>query len=97
MKWENIQRELKEEMMNIFTDEGGHSFFEAILKKKSTFIILLRALLHLHHLQKSRKIMELFWAQLIILDALRLHPKKFSLHLNMNILEERVLVNCSSI
>ena len=43
MKQENIQREFKEEMMNTFTDEGDYSFFETSLKKKSAFIILLKA------------------------------------------------------
>ena len=41
LKRENIQREFKEEMINIFTDEGDHSFFKAFLKKKLTFIISL--------------------------------------------------------
>ena len=43
MKRENIQREYKEEMMKNFTDEGDQSFFEALLKKKSAFIISLKA------------------------------------------------------
>ena len=42
-KRENIQHGFKEEMMKRFTDEGDHSFFEALLKKKSTFIISLKA------------------------------------------------------
>ena len=43
VKQENIQREFKEEMINIFTDEGDCSFFEALLKKNTTFIFSLKA------------------------------------------------------
>ena len=39
MKQENIQRQFKKEMRKNFTVEGDHSFFEALLKRKSTFII----------------------------------------------------------
>ena len=43
MKWENIQREFKGDIMNVFTDEGNHTFFEASSKKNSTYGILLKA------------------------------------------------------
>ena len=43
MNRENIQREFKEEMMNTLIDKGDHSFFEISLKKKSTFILSLKA------------------------------------------------------
>ena len=43
MKYENVQCEFKEEMIKNFTDEGDHSFFDALLKNKLAFIISLKA------------------------------------------------------
>ena len=43
MKRDNISCEFINKLMNFFTDEGDHPFFETLIKKKSTFIILLKA------------------------------------------------------
>ena len=49
MKWENIQREFKVETIDIVTDESDHSFFEALLKKESTYIISLKPQILISH------------------------------------------------
>ena len=43
MKQDTIQRDFKKDMIDIFTDKVDHSFFEILLKKKSTLILSLKA------------------------------------------------------
>ena len=89
----------------MFTDEGDHSFFESVLKKKSTFFISHKA----QNLILNEDMIIAFASftkkknnefGLIIIDcfaALRLQPKKIFHHSSMNVFKERVLVNYSSI